>query len=253
MALNEAMVAVTTKYGVMPAFAAWPESAETAPVPGIIFYMDAPGFREELCNMARRIAKAGYYCILPDLYYRLGTLRLDIQRRTDAMTNVFRAAMNSLTTADVADDTAGILNFLDAQGEVAAGPVGCVGHCMSGRHVMTVAGRFPTRIRAAASMYGVGIVTGGDDSPHLLLDRVQGEMLFVFAETDAHVPQAEVETLRKAIKRTGAKAAIQQPKGTQHGFQFAERAVHAPVQAEAAWDMLFDLWDRNLKGKPRKR
>lgn len=251
--LNEAMVEVTTKHGVMPAFAAWPESAAHAPVPAIVFYMDAPGFREELCNMARRIAKAGYYCILPDMYYRLGTIRLDTARRTDAMTAVFRAAMNSLTTADVADDTAGLLQFLDAQGEVAPGPVGCVGHCMSGRHVMTVAGRFPTRMQAAASMYGVGIVTDRDDSPHLLLDRVQGEMLFVFAETDAHVPQAEVETLRKAIKKTGARATIHQPKGTQHGFQFAERAVYAPVQAEAAWDMLFDLWDRNLKRTRRKK
>ena len=27
----------------------------------------------------------------------------------------------------------------------------------------------------------------------------------------------------------------------------AERAVYAPVQAEVAWDKLFDLWDRNLK------
>jgi len=253
MILNEAMVEVTTKYGTMPAFAAWPEDAATTPVPGIIFYMDAPGFREELCNMARRIAKAGYYCILPDMYYRLGTIRLDTARRTDAMTNVFRAAMNSLTTGDVADDTAGILSFLDAQGEVAAGPVGCVGHCMSGRHVMTAAGRFPTRMKAAASMYGVGIVTEGKESPHLLLDRVTGEMLFVFAETDAHVPQAEVETLRKAVKKTGAKATIAQPKGTQHGFQFAERAVYAPEQAEAAWELLFALWDRNLKRKPRAK
>lgn len=255
MALKEAMVEVTTKFGRMPAFCAWPETAADTPVPAVIFYMDAPGFREELCNMARRIAKAGYYCILPDMYYRLGTLRLDNSRRTEAMTNVWRAAMDSLTNADVADDTAGILNFLDAQGEVAAGPVGCVGHCMSGRYIVTVAGRFPTRIKAAASMYGVGIVTDQDDSPHLLLDKVQGELLFIFAETDAHVPQQTITALKRAVKKTGVKATIEQPKGTQHGFQFAERLAHAPVQAEAAWDKLFKLWDRNLKkpaGRARK-
>lgn len=254
MALKDAMVEVSTRYGRMPAFAAWPESAAETPVPAIIFYMDAPGFREELCQMARRIAKAGYYCIVPDMYYRLGTIRLDLSRRTDAMTNVFRAAMDSLTNADVADDTAGLLAFLDAQGEVAAGPVGCVGHCMSGRYVATVAGRFPSRIKAAASMYGVGIVTDQEDSPHLLLDKVQGELLFVFAETDAHVPQTTVEALKKAIKKTKVNATVVQPKGTGHGFQFVERPVHTPVQAEAAWDMLFDLWARNLKPKaPRSR
>ena len=253
MALKESMVEVTTKYGRMPAFTVWPESAAETPVPGIIFYMDAPGFREELCNMARRIAKAGYYCILPDMYYRLGTIRLDNTRRTDAMTAVWREAMNSLTNGDVTDDTAGLLNYLDAQGEVAPGPVGCVGYCMSGRYVTTVAGRFPTRIKASASMYGVGIVTDQEDSPHLLLDRVQGELLFIFAETDAHVPQQVVTDLRKAIKKTGVKATIEQLKGTAHGFQFAERQVYTPVQAEAAWDMMFKLWDRNLKKKPAGR
>ena len=252
MALIEGMVEVPTKYGRMPSFVARPDAG--GPFPAIIFYMDAPGFREELCNMARRIAKAGYYCILPDMYYRLGTLRLDNTRRTEAMTNVWREAMNSLTNADVTDDTAGILAFLDAQADVAAGPVGCVGYCMSGRYVTTVAGRFPTRIKASASMYGVGIVTDKEDSPHLLLDQVQGELLFIFAETDAHVPQPTVEALKKAIKKTGVKATVLQLKGTQHGFQFAERLVYTPVQAEAAWDKLFALWDRNLKkATPAKR
>jgi len=245
MALIEGMVEVPTKFGRMPSFVARPDAG--GPFPAVIFYMDAPGFREELCNMARRIAKAGYYCILPDMYYRLGTLRLDNTRRTEAMTNVWRAAMNSLSNADVTDDTAGILAFLDAQADVAPGPVGCVGHCMSGRYIVTVAGRFPTRIKAAASMYGVGIVTDQEDSPHLLLNQVEGELLFIFAETDQHVPQPTVEALNKAIKKTGVKATVLQPKGTQHGFQFAERLVYAPVPAEAAWDKLFALWERNLK------
>ena len=94
--------------------------------------MDAPGFREELRNMARRIAARGYFCLLPDLYYRLGLLRFDIPRRNDAMSVVIRGAMNSLTNAAVAEDTAGMLAFLDAQDRVKPGPVGCVGHCMSG-------------------------------------------------------------------------------------------------------------------------
>ena len=66
------------------------------PFPPIIFYMDAPGIREELRNMARRIARHGYFCILPDMYYRLGTVRFDIPRRDDGMSGVIRASMNSL-------------------------------------------------------------------------------------------------------------------------------------------------------------
>ena len=45
--------------------------------------MDAPGIREELRNLARRIAKRGYFCLLPDMYYRIGTLRFDFVRRAE--------------------------------------------------------------------------------------------------------------------------------------------------------------------------
>ena len=76
-------VIVTTKHGRMPTFLAAPDGSEQ--YPGIIFYMDAPGIREELRNMARRIARHGYFCILPDMYYRLGTVLFDLPRRTDAM------------------------------------------------------------------------------------------------------------------------------------------------------------------------
>ena len=245
MALIENDVVITTRYGPMPGFAACPD--EPGAFPGIIFYMDAPGFREELCNMARRIAKHGYFCVLPDMYYRLGTCHLDIQRRDDAMSAVVFAAMNSLTNELVYDDTAGLLAWLDAEDKVKPGPVGCVGHCMSGRYITTVAARFPTRMAASASMYGVGIVTDEDDSPHQLLDQVQGELYYAFAETDAHVPDHVIPDLTKALDAAGTSYAIDVYPGTQHGFQFAERQVYHPVAAEEAWDKLFDLWDRNLK------
>ena len=36
------------------------------------FLMDAHGIREELRDMARRLATVGYYVLLPNLYYRAG-------------------------------------------------------------------------------------------------------------------------------------------------------------------------------------
>ena len=41
--------------------------------PAVIFYMDAPGIREELRAMCRRILKNGYNVLLPNLFYRVGT------------------------------------------------------------------------------------------------------------------------------------------------------------------------------------
>ena len=245
MDLWEDTVTVTTKHGKMAAFAVAPASGPA--VPPIVFYMDAPGFREELCNMARRIAKAGYFCLLPDMYYRLGTVRFDLPRRDDGMSAVIRASMSHLTNALVTEDTGAMLAWLDAQGRVKPGPVGCVGHCMSGKYITTVAARYPHKMKAAASLYGVGIVTEEEDSPHLLLDMVQGELCYFFAEVDATVPDNVIPALEKALKEAGTKHTLEQLPGTNHGFQFAERPAYAPAASEYAWAKIFDLWNRNLK------
>lgn len=235
---------VPTLYGQLDAFAVCPE--ESGRYPAIILYMDAPGIREELRDMARRIAKHGYYCLLPDLYYRLGRLRFDIPRRNAAMSVVIRGAMTSLTNAAVAEDTRGMIAFLDGQEQVKPGPLGCVGHCMSGSFVTTVAAQFP-RMKAAASLYGVDLVTDKEDSPHRLLDRVEGELYFGFAEIDPSVPETVVPELRAALDKAGTTYRLETYPAVHHGFCFAGRPDYDADAAERAWTTLLDLWDRNLK------
>jgi carboxymethylenebutenolidase len=202
--------------------------------------------------MARRVAKHGYYCILPDMYYRLGMVRFDIPRRTDAMSVAIRAAMNHIGNAEVTDDTAGILSFMDGQAKCKEGRVGCVGYCMSGRYITTVAGRFPDRFASAASLYGVGIVTDQPDSPHLLADKIKGELYYGFAETDQSVPPHVIPTLKEALDRAKVKYTCKVFPKTAHGFCFPERAVYAPEASEQHWADLFELWDRTLKNGARK-
>ena len=59
---------IETTDGVMNTFVVQPD--EGGPFPVVLFYMDAPGKREELHDMARRIAAVGYLVVLPNLYYR---------------------------------------------------------------------------------------------------------------------------------------------------------------------------------------
>src|SRR3546814_17045003 len=61
-------------------FIARPDSE--GPLPVILFYMDAPGIRPELHDMARRLASRGYLVVLPNLFYRQGlNLRLGPEYR----------------------------------------------------------------------------------------------------------------------------------------------------------------------------
>ncbi len=240
-------VIVTTRHGRMPAFVACPDGP--GPFPPVILYMDAPGTREELRNHARRIARHGFFCILPDMYYRLGTVQFDLPRRDDAMSAVIRAAMHSINNALVTEDTAGILSWLDANDRVKPGPVGCIGHCMSGQYVTTLSAKYPHRIACAASLYGVGIVTDKPDSPHLLVGDIKGEMYYAFAEIDASVPDHVIPALRDALAGTDVRHTIKVFPGAHHGFQFAERPSpsYNSAASEAAWAEIFAMLDRHLR------
>lgn len=59
-----------TSAGEMEIFVCRPERG--GPFPAVFFLMDAPGIREELRDMVRRLATVGYYVLLPNLYYRAG-------------------------------------------------------------------------------------------------------------------------------------------------------------------------------------
>ena len=65
---------IPTKDGQTTTFITHPERG--GPFPVIIFYMDAPAIREELRDMARRLATSGYYVMLPNMYYRSGVMEL---------------------------------------------------------------------------------------------------------------------------------------------------------------------------------
>ncbi|MDN4032231.1 dienelactone hydrolase family protein, partial [Chryseobacterium gambrini] len=64
----EHTVEIPTKDGKTTTFNTHPERG--GPFPVVIFYMDAPAIREELRDLARRLATSGYYVMLPNLYYR---------------------------------------------------------------------------------------------------------------------------------------------------------------------------------------
>ena len=68
---------------------------EGGPHPVVLFYMDAPGKREELHDMARRLAAVGYCVLLPNLYYRR-TRDFYLKERTEAAMAEMFGLMNTL-------------------------------------------------------------------------------------------------------------------------------------------------------------
>jgi carboxymethylenebutenolidase len=245
--MKELHINIPTRAGSVDTFICHPERG--GPRPGIVFYMDAPGIREELYDMARRLATVGYYVVLPNLYYRHGHGTTCAPDCTDESTSSFKRMvelMLTLTNDMIAEDSEALLAFLDKQPEIRNGPLGCVGYCMSGPFALTAAARFPERFAALATFHGVPMVTDKPDSPHLAAARVRAESYHGFGELDPLVPGKDVDAFRAALAETAGRYEIELYGGAGHGFTFPQRAGYHKAQAERHWERLFDLFRRNL-------
>ena len=243
----EQTVEIATKDGATTTFIVHPE--RDGPHPVVLFFMDAPAIREELRDMARRIAAAGYYVMLPNLYYRKGVLELkDLPplEEAEARKRMFEL-MGSISIAMIMDDGDALLNFADRDPAAGKGKIGTVGYCMSGQYAINFAARYPERVGSGASIYGVQLVTDRPDSPHLAAQKAGGELYFACAEHDSYAPLEMVEALDQTVKSKNLNAEVELYPGVHHGFAFPQRgAVYDKPAAERHWERLFALWQRTL-------
>jgi len=114
--MMERHIDIATPSGAMETFAVHP--SEGGPHPAVILYMDVWGIREELLDIARRIATVGYYCVVPDFYYRQGRVRNEFRNEKNQMISLDRLdeQRKQLVLAPLAKLTDAILNLSAAFG-----------------------------------------------------------------------------------------------------------------------------------------
>jgi carboxymethylenebutenolidase len=199
--------------------------------------------------MARRLATAGYYVLLPNLYYRAGRDTIygpDVLTEGSAEHTRMRAVRTKMTIPPVMADVADMLAFIDRQKDAKPGPVGAHGYCMSGPYALAAAARYPDRVAAAASFYGTWLVSDAEESPHLTLAKPKGELYIACAEHDKLAPLPMVEELRQHFARAKAAGEIELYPGVHHGFAFPERWCYDKPAAERHWERLIALYRRRL-------
>src|SRR5882762_65443 len=243
----EKILEIPTKDGAIETFVCHPERG--GPYPPVLLLIDAPGIREELHDMARRLATSGYYVMLPNLYYRTGR---DTKYGPDGLKHGseehgrMRAVRTKMTIPPMMDDVAALIAFADGQKESKKGPVGAHGYCMSGPYALAAAARFPDRIAAAASFYATWLVSDAVESAHLNLAKAKGELYIACAEHDELAPLPMVEELRGLFARSGAAGELEIYPGVHHGFAFPQRYCYDKPAAERHWERLLALYRRRL-------
>jgi carboxymethylenebutenolidase len=238
----ERQIEIQTVVGQMNTFICHPE--RLGPHPVVLFLMDAPGIREELRDMVRRLGTVGYYVMLPNLYYRSGVEELGpfVGEAHAATRQKLMQLMGTINIPMVMQDIDALVAFAAEDRAASSSSMGCVGYCMSGQYAVNAAVRHADRVRAAASIYGVALVTDKPDSPHLAPQYTSARLYFGCAETDQHAPREMIDTLRAELQSKRANAEVEIYPGTQHGFAFPQRPAYNKPAAERHWERLFALF-----------
>lgn len=239
----ERQVEIETRDGSMTTFEYHPE--EGGPYPIVLYLMDAPSIRPALKDMASRLATAGYYVLLPFLYYRdspyreFGTSDEEMHRRRELMAGVTREG--------IIPDAEAMLEFASANDRAAGdGKIGAVGFCMSGPLVMALAQNMPDRVAAIASVHGAWVVTDKEDSPHTQIDKIKAEVYFGWADNDPTATIEERDMMDKAMGEAGINYRIDFMKDALHGFAPPGGERYNRDASEKHWERVHDLFRRNL-------
>ncbi len=238
--LKERGVSFATADGTMDGLFVQPETGNH---PAVILWPDIASIRESKRNIARKLASEGYAVLVVNPYYR------DVAGEQFADFAAFIAGggfqkvgpwRGKLNAEAIMRDAAAIVDWLDRQeGVDQAKGIGTQGYCMGGPFTVWSAAAVPSRIKAAASFHGGGLVRPDNPmSPHALLGKVDAGLLIAVAQDDdAKAPQDKV-TFADAAKAAGVTAKVEVYAGD-HGWMVPDSpAYNAEAAAKGEADLL---------------
>jgi carboxymethylenebutenolidase len=234
---------ITTADGSMKTFIYHPE--HDGPSPVVLYLMDAPSIRPALQDMATRLASAGYYVMLPYLFYRGGPFRTFGQSDEDM--HARRELMQSVTPTTIIGDAEALLAHAAGDPAAAGGDVGVVGFCMSGGLAVALARAMPDRVRAAASIHGAWLVRDTPDSPHLGLDAVRAELYFGWCDNDPTAPRQHMAELQSGLAAAGVAYHLDFFTDAVHGYAPPGSERYHRAASELHWERVHSLLRRAVR------
>ena len=141
-----------------------------------------------------------------------------------------------------------VVTWLDAQDAVdSAKGIGNQGYCMTGSWTIYSAAAVPSRVKAAASFHGGGLVGDAANAPVNLLDDLADDarVLIAIAKNDDARAPTDKDALRAAATAAGADVEIEVYEGD-HGWTVLDSPVYNEAAAERAWSRLLATYQAAL-------
>ena len=224
--LDAGTAMIPTTEGSLPAYYARP--AGNGPFPTVLVIEEIFGVHEYIQDTCRRLAKAGYMAIAPELYARIG----DLSKMTDV------GAIIRDVISKAPDDR--LLQDLDATAAWAAANKGdparlaVTGFCRGGRNTWMYAAHNPA-LKAAVAWYGP--VKGMPSpiqptNPGDIADKLGAPLLGLYGGQDAGIAVADVQAAAAKAKAAGKTVEIVVFPDAPHGFHADYRPSYRKADAE---------------------
>ncbi len=239
------LVAGEVKIGEMPAYRAMPEGASKFPV--ILVVPEIFGVHEHIKDVCRRLAKAGYMAIAPELFARQG----DVTRMTD-VGEIIGKVISKVPDEQVMKDLDATVDWAKRSGKVDGDRVGIIGFCWGGRIVWLYSahngpGGAP---KAGAAWYGPLSNATNALQTRTALDvaaKTHAPVLGFYGGLDTHIPQGQVEMMKKELaanpKKLGSEIIVYPD--AQHGFNADYRPSYNKADASDAWAKMVSFMKKN--------
>ncbi len=244
LGLTAGEVKIPVSDGEIPAYRAMPANAKNAPV--ILVVQEIFGVHEYIKDVCRRLAKAGYLAIAPELYARQG----DPSSYTE-IPKLFSEIVSKVPDAQVMGDLDATVAWAQKNGGNGQA-VGITGFCWGGRIVWLYSAQNPS-VKAGVAWYGR--LTGDKSvlSPEHPVDvaaRLNGPVLGLYGGKDAGIPMDTVDAMKAELAKgnDAAKASkfVIYPEAP-HAFHADYRPSYRADAAKDGWQQALNWFDQYLR------
>lgn len=229
--LDASEVQVSAPDRAIPAYRAKP--AQGGPFPAVLVVQEIFGVHEHIKDVCRRLAKAGYLAIAPELYARQGEVA-GLKSIDD-----IRAVVATVPDAQVMGDLDAAVAYAASDGGDVA-RLGITGFCWGGRITWLYAAHNP-KIKAGVAWYGRLVGEASELTPKHPVDiaaDLKAPVLGLYGSADQGIPLDTVNAMRRACTNAGKTCEIVVFEGAPHAFHADYRPTYRAEPAKEGWSRL---------------
>ena len=226
----------------VPAYRAHPAQKKNAPV--VLVISEIFGVHEYIADVARRFAKAGYYAIAPDLFFRQGD-----PSAYGEVAKLNAEVVSKVPDAQIMGDLDACVAFAASEGAL-ADRLAITGFCWGGRITWLYAAHQP-KLKTAVAWYGRLVGQPNPLQPAHPLDlaaKVKVPVLGLYGGDDSGIPVSTVQSMKEALAKVSGPASQSEfviyPE-VPHAFHADYRPTYRAQAALDGWQRLLSWFKKH--------